>query len=344
MTPPTRGPGSDGQGPGDGDGTGSVGDPPETDGSTASDSAVVDPAAVAVALRRLVPPEHGPSFWDDLDRRLADEPQLRLAPRAAIRPITQPPPVIDDRKLAEHLAEPRPRRRRSPARLAAWVLAIVLSALLIAAALQDPDDETTTGGSDSSPTSENRAPTSGGDTTAPQAPSSTPPPGGVDPAAALAPDGVGPLKINTALRDIQAAGVAITVDQTTFDASGGACFDAKVTGALDLELRFRSPEPGEGVADPADAQLAAIGIDSALPTTRTSNTAIGLGAPQDQVLGTYGGNLVDHSHPYVPGGHIYVASVGDGTGLGIAYLTDGATVTGITAGSEDVIRYVDGCS
>src|SRR5918994_720587 len=175
VTPPTRGPGSDGLGPGDGDGTGSAGDPPETDGSTASDGAVVDPAAVAVALRRLVPPEHGPSFWDDLDRRLADEPQLRLAPRAAIRPITQPPPVIDDRKLAEHLAEPRPRRRRSPARLAAWVLAIVLSALLIAAALQDPDEETTTGGPDSSPTSENRAPTSGGDTTAPQAPPSTRP-------------------------------------------------------------------------------------------------------------------------------------------------------------------------
>jgi hypothetical protein len=345
VTPPTRGPGSDRQNPGDGgDGTRPAGDPPATDGSTAGDGAVVNPAAVAVALRKLVPPEHGPAFWDDLDRRLADEPQLRLAPRAAIRPITQPPPVIDDRKLAEHLAEPRPRRRRSPARLAAWALAIVLSALLIAAALQDPDDEPTTGGTDTATTSENRAPTSGGDTTAPQAPSSTAPPGGIDPGAALAPDGVGPLEIDTPLRDLQAAGVAITVDQTTFDASGGACFDAKVTGALDLVLRFRSPEPGEGVADPADAHLAAIGIDSALPTTRTSNTAIGLGAPQDQVLGTYGGNLTDNSHPYVPGGHIYVASVGNGTGLGIAYLTDGATVTGITAGAEDVIRYVDGCS
>ena len=342
MTRPTPGPGSDGQGPGDG--TGPAGDPSATDGSAAGDDAVVNPAAVAVALRKLVPPQHGPSFWDDLDRRLADEPQLRLAPRAAIRPITQPPPVIDDRKLAEHLAEPRPRRRRSPARLAAWGLAIVLSALLIAAALQDPDDETTTGDPDAAPTSENRAPTSGGDTTAPQAPSSTAPPGGVDPAAALAPDGVGPLEIDTPLRDLQAAGVAITVDQTTFDASGGACFDAKVTGALDLELRFRSPEPGEGVADPADAHLAAIGIDSALPTTRTSNTAIGLGAPQDLVLGTYGGNLIDNSHPYLPGGHIYVALVGNGTGLGIAYLTDGATVTGITAGAEDVVRYVDGCS
>ncbi|MGH9112579.1 MAG: hypothetical protein ACRDZN_09855, partial [Acidimicrobiales bacterium] len=316
-----------------------------TDGPSARGGAVVAPGAVAVALRRLTPPEHGPTFWDDLDRRLTDEPQLRLAPRAAIRPITQPPPVIDDRKLAEHLAEPRPRAAgRSPARLAAWGLTVVLSALFIAAALQDPDGETTAAGPNETPTSENRTPTSGGDTTTTQAPTSTAPPGGVDPVAVLAPAGVGPLKINTPLRDLQAAGVAITVDQTTFDASGGTCFDAQVTGALDLELRFRSPEAGEGVADPADGFLAAVGVKTALPTTRTSDTRIALGAPQDQVLGTYKGNLTDISHPYVPGGHIYVASVGKGTGLGIAYLTDGATVTGITAGAEDVIRYVDGCS
>ncbi len=344
MTKPTRGSGPDAQDAGNADGTDAADDQPAASRPTASGTPGVSPGAVAVALRKLAPPEHAPTFWDDLDRRLTDEPQLRLAPRAAIRPITQPPPVIDDRKLAEHLAEPRPRARRSPARLAAWGLAIVLSALLIAAALQDPDDETTTAGPNSSPTSENRAPTSGGDTTTTQAPSSTAPPGGVDPAAVLAPGGVGPLKINTSLRDLQAAGVAITVDQTTFDASGGACFDAKVTGALDLELRFRSAEPGEGVADPADAFLAAVGVKTALPTTRASDTGIALGAPQDQVLGTYDGNLADNSHPYVPGGHIYVASVGKGTGLGIAYLTDGAAVTGITAGAEDVIRYVDGCS
>ena len=88
-------------------------------------------------------------------------------------------------------------------------------------------------------------------------------------------------------------------------------------------LRFRSPVPGEGLDDPADGVLAAVGIDSGLPTTRTSDRGIGLGAPQDQVLATYAGNLEDHSHPYTPGGHVFIAPVGQETGLAIAYLTDG---------------------
>ena len=120
---------------GDGDGV-----PIDPDGP-AEATGRVNP--VTVALRELAPPEHTPSFWDDLDRRLADEPQLRLAPRAAIRPITQPPPVIDDRKLAEHLAGPRPRvGGMRPLRFLAWGMAVGVTALLIAAALYEPDDET----------------------------------------------------------------------------------------------------------------------------------------------------------------------------------------------------------
>jgi hypothetical protein len=300
------------------------------------------PNPVSVALRALAPREHTPNFWDDLDRRLADEPQLRLAPRAAIRPITQPPPVIDDRKLAEHLAGPRPRAGGwKPLRLIAWGLAIVVTALLIAAALYDPDGETQAGEA-ADATASRAATNQSTTTTAP--PTTTTPPGVVDASAPLAPDGVGPLRINTSYSDLQAAGVALTVDQATFDGSGGSCYDARVTGALDLLLRFRSPVPGEGVADPADGVLAAVGVQSGLPTTRTSDKGIGLGAPQDQVLATYAGNLEDHSHPYTPGGHVFIAPVGQGTGLAIAYLTDGFTVNQITVGAQDIVRYVDGCS
>ncbi len=323
---------------------------PPTDGDGDRDPVDPDRASapprprnpVAAALRDLPPPEHTPNFWDDLDRRLADEPQLRLAPRAAIRPITQPPPVIDDRKLAEHLAEPRPRAGRwKPLRLLAWGLVIVVTAVLIAAALYNPDGETRSGGAaDTAATTV--AASQSTTTTAPT--TTTTPPGVVDATAPLAPDGVGPLRINTSYRDLQAAGVALTVDQPTFDGSGGSCYDARVTGALDLLLRFRSPVPGEGVADPADGVLAAIGIQSALPTTRTSDKGIGLGAPQDQVLATYAGNLEDHSHPYIPGGHVFIAPVGQDTGLAIAYLTDGFTVNQITVGAQDIVRYVDGCS
>jgi hypothetical protein len=329
MTPAATG--------GDGDGPGRV----------APDGAVVGPGQpnpVSVALRELAPPEHTPSFWDDLDRRLADEPQLRLAPRAAIRPITQPPPVIDDRKLAEHLAGPRPRAGGwRPLRLLAWAVAIGVTALLIAAALYDPDDETQASDRAGTATTSATAAASQSTTTT-AAPTTTTAPGVVDASASLAPDGVGPLRIGTSFRDLQAGGVALTIDQATFDGSGGSCYDARVTGALDLILRFRSPVPGEGLADPADGVLAAVGIESGLPTTRTSDRGIGLGAPQDQVLATYAGNLEDHSHPYTPDGHVFIAPAAPGTGLAIAYLTDGLTVDQITVGAQDVVRYVDGCS
>jgi hypothetical protein len=319
---------------GDGEGTGPV----DSDGAGVRTGAA---KSVAAALRELAPDEHTPSFWDDLDRRLADEPQLRLAPRAAIRPITQPPPVIDDRKLAEHLAGPRPRvGGLRPLRFLAWGVAIGVTALLIAAALYDPSDETQTG--DAAGTTSTAATSQSTTTSAPS--TTTTAPGTVDASAPLAPDGVGPLRINTSFRDLQAAGVALTVDQATFEGSGGYCYDARVTGALDLLLRFRSPVPGEGVADPADGVLVAVGIDSGLPTTRTSDRGIGLGAPQDQVLATYAGNVEDHSHPYAPGGHVFIAPAAPETGLAIAYLTDGFTVNQITVGTHDIVRYVDGCS
>lgn len=300
------------------------------------------PDPVTVALRELAPPEHTPTFWDELDRRLADEPQLRLAPRAAIRPITQPPPVIDDRKLAERLAGPRPRAGGwKPLHLLAWGLAIGVTALLIAAALYEPDGETRAGDPADTATTSATAATSESTTTA--QPTTTTAPGTVDASAPLAPDGVGPLRINTPFRDLQAAGVALSVDQATFEGSGGSCYDARVTGALDLLLRFRSPVPGEGLDDPADGVLAAVGIESGLPTARTSDSGIGLGAPQDQVLATHAGNLEDHAHPFTSGGHIFIAPAAPETGLAIAYLTDGLTVNQITVGAHDIVRYVDGC-
>jgi hypothetical protein len=323
--------------PGAGEGDGP--DPTDVTGAEPDSS---EPVTIAVALQQLAPPEHAPPFWDDLDRHLADEPQLRLTPRAAIRPITQPPPVIDDRKLAEHLAGPRPRPRRSPARLAAWGVAVVVVALLIAAALYDPDDETQAGDRSSNATTATTATTAATTTTA--APTTTAPPGGVDPAAPLAPNGVGPLRIGTPYRDLQAAGIALTVDQATFDGSGGSCYDAQIVGALDLILRFRSPDPDVGVADPAEGVLAAVGIKADRPTTRVSDTGIGLGGPQDQVLNTYPGNIEEHSHPFIPGGRIYIAHAAPGTGLAIAYLTDGAAVNQVTVGAEDIVRFVDGCS
>ena len=317
-----------------------VGTPEAGDGGTAT----------AVALKRMRPPEHRSGFWTDLDARLADEPQLRLAPRAAIRPITQPPPVIDDRHLAKTLAggttDVTP-PRRSGGRLIVAAVAGVLALLIAVAALQDPDDDAATGDdpTDQSGDDAGDEPAATGDDdgdTTPTQPTTTLPPGTVEPTAPLDPAGVGPIRIGATLGELQAAGVLIQPDQATFRGSGGTCYDAKVTGALDLRLRFRNPDGQRRAGEPAEGVLAAIGIESALPTVRTSaGTNIGLGAPQDQVLMAYAGNIDDRDHPFIPRGRILRADAGNG--LGIAFATDGTTVIGVTVGQYDVVRFVNDC-
>jgi hypothetical protein len=326
--------------PGSDDG-GTVPSGPDDDGSSVPSG----PGPTALALRRIRPPEHRGEFWGDLDRRLADEPQLRLAPRAAIRPITQPPPVIDDRHLSRTVAggttDVTPPRRPGRRGLLTAVVAGVLALLIAVALVQDPDDDATTDDETASDTSTDRPPASD-EATSSTLPTTTLPPGTVDPAAPLDPAGVGPLRIGATFGELQAAGVQIQHDQATFRGSGGTCYDAKVTGALDLRLRFRNPDGTRRVNEPTEGVLAAVGIEAALPTTRVSNgSAIGLGASQEQVLLTYAGNIDERDHPFVPRGKIFRADAGNG--LGIAFVTDGATVIGITVGQMDVIRFVNDC-
>lgn len=296
---------------------------------------------VAQALRDLAPPRHGRTFWTDLDTRLADEPQLRLSPRSAIRPITQPPPVIDDRNLAGSLKGGSTPPPRSSRRTIVAVAVAVLALLLGVAALQDPDDDvTTTDGSTT--TSDGRTPTSD-EAAAPEesAPPATPPPGTVDPAAPLTPAGVGPLAVGARMADLQAAGVVMQVDNSTFQGTGGTCYDAKVPGALDLVLRFRAPDGERRADDPVEGVLTSVSIESALPTSRTTDSGLALGAPQDQVLAAYGGNLDDRSHPFIAGGHIFRADAGNGTG--IAFFTDGQGVNRISVGEMNSIRFLNQC-
>ena len=299
---------------------------------------------LATALRDIAPPRHGPEFWNDLDRRLADEPQLRLAPRSAIRPITQPPPVIDDRKMARSLqgadiaSPPGPSSRRP----VVLVVAAVAVLLMIVAALQSPDDETARTGDDGqTSTTDGRTPTSEEAAPAESAPPATPPPGTIDPAAPLAPAGVGPLVIGASLADLQAAGMTIQHDDATFRGSGGRCYEGRVAGALDLRLRFRAPDGQSRAEEPWQGVLTAVSIESGLPTTRPSESGLGLGSPQDQVLAAYGGNLDDRPHPFVSAGHIFRADAGNGTG--IAFLTDGTTVIGVSVGEMDAIRFINEC-
>ncbi|HKE74504.1 MAG TPA: hypothetical protein VKB57_12865, partial [Acidimicrobiales bacterium] len=281
-----------------------------------------------------------------LDSRLADEPQLRLAPRAAIRPITQPPPVIDDRNLASSLAAAESARPRHRARSSRGVIVLgvmlALVVLVVLAVLGEPDDTATTTESTTN-TSAGREPTTGGHPAATTAPPTTAAPGNVEPGASLRPTGVGPLRIGATLGQLQAAGVAIQPDQSTYNGTGGRCYNAPVIGALDLRLRFVPPPGQNRAADPTQGVLAAIDIraDADRPSSRVSNTGIGLGANQLQILAAYKGNLDQRDDPFYPGGKIFRAAVGNG--LGVAYDTDGQNVIGIAVGDMEVIKFVNNC-
>jgi hypothetical protein len=297
---------------------------------------------VDVALRTLVVPDHDSAFWDDLGQRLTDEPQLRLRPRAAVRPITQPPPIIDDR-LPEDLGGAGRRTRRSKrSRVGLWIVGALLTGVVVAGFLQGSGDGP--GGT----LTDDASTTTVAPTTAPSGtpgdPAATPaPPPPIDPAAALSPAGIGPLAVGATIRDLSGAGIVPTIDQPTFDGTGGACFDGTIQNVGDLLLRFRSPDGTAGVTDPADAVLAVVAVDSQLGSPRTTEAGIGLGAPEDQVRAAYPGELVESQHPYLPGGHILTYEDPSGTGNGIAFMTDGATVVGIVTGATDLIGFPEGC-
>lgn len=332
-----------------------------TDGPGGGEGAMGEGGTLSTALRELGPPRHGPDFWTDLDRRLADEPQLRLAPRSAIRPITQPPPVIDDRSLRDGLkasAVSTPPKPSSRGKIIGAVAA-VLVALLVVAALQSPEDDPAT--EDDAVTAAGDEPAAGerdgesgsdgeaGDgqtgaqdeTSTTEKPTTTVPPGTIDPAAPLRPGGVGPLRIGSTMAELQAAGLSIQPDQAEFDASGGTCYIARVVGALDLELRFRDPVDVYGVDDPTQGILTAVKIDQGLPTNRKSGAAIGLGDHPLKILDAYGANLDERGHPYMANGVILRADNGDGNG--IAYATDGERVVSVTVGEYDSVAYLHEC-
>jgi hypothetical protein len=254
--------------------------------------------------------------------------------------------VIDDRHLAKALAgsttDGAPPRRSS--RRLLTVLVVALATLLVLAfVFREPDEEAATGGNTDANRDSAQTATSDDDATTTTAPTTTLPPGTIDPAAPMDPAGVGGLRIGTTLGDLQAQGFQIQPDQAMFRGSGGTCYVARVTGALDLRLRFRNADGTRRANDPVEGVLAAISVDSSLPTNRLSNgTGIGLGSPQDQVIAAYGANLDERRHPFAPQGKLYRADAGNG--LGIAFETDGVSVIGMSVGEMDVIRFVNQCS
>jgi len=227
---------------------------------------------------------------------------------------------------------------RANTRKTAIIAVLVVMAILIAGnALNSRGNDDATG---AQPNSSTTAPSSTSTTARPT--TTVPSVPGLDPAAPLTPNGLGPLAIGTTLRDLKALGVKANVDQATFATSGGACYDVKVTGAPDLTLRFRSPDPDSGLASADDGELASIAITIAPGSARVSETGVRLGAGEQDVRNAHDGNVEVSSHPIHPGGHMMVNYAGDGRG--VAYGTDGRVVTEIAVGYSEVITQRQGCS
>jgi hypothetical protein len=111
----------------------------------------------------------------------------------------------------------------------------------------------------------------------------------------------------------------------------------------DLTLRFRSPEPFVELSDIADGVLASVNIEPGRPSTRLTDAGIGIGATEEQLRGAYS-DLEVSDHPSIPGGYVFLERADDGSGMGLAFVTDGAHVTEISAGEIEVIRLRQTCS
>jgi hypothetical protein len=146
------------------------------------------------------------------------------------------------------------------------------------------------------------------------------------------------------LAQITESGVTANVDQPTFDASGGNCFDARPAGVADLTLRFRSPEPGAPVADPSAGVLGAVSISNVDGSLRSTDAEVGLGATEEVLLDAHAGALEASDNPSRPGGRVYLVRSPDNPNVGIAYATDGRVVTDISVGETTLIGPTQTCA
>jgi RNA polymerase sigma-70 factor, ECF subfamily len=331
--------------------------PDDTGPSSNDDDALV--RATRAALASLPVPAPSRRFWSNLDNALLDEPSLGVGGRPAIRPITQMPGATrpsDDKRLfrrsgrSSRVPSPSPGGTRSRRRVIVAALAVAFVGLLVVVGLMGDAEEDrtlttgTTAPAEEEPDPEPEEEEESEPETEPTPPPTPPPPAGLESSVPLTPSGVGPLETGAmTLRDVGATVAEPEIDLPTFEGRGGTCYDARLPGAPDLILRVRSTNPAQGVADPLDGILSSITITAEVGSSRETERGIGLGSSEDRLLSTHAGELVSSQNPFVPGGNIYLFRAPDGSGNGIAFVTDGRQVREISVGAADVVRLPDPC-
>jgi hypothetical protein len=324
------------------------------DGAPAADGS--SQRGVRAALAGISGSGPKPSFWDELESALDEQDQLDIVARPAVRSITEPPPLSHPRleeDPASAIAAPArltPLRRRNPSdrqpvdedvarrrRLMGMAAVVVLLAVLVGASILGGDDGGVPSGLSTSTTATVDAPAED----APSAdPASVP---DLEPGTPLTALGLGRLQVGLELGALYDLGTTATLDQSTYDGSGGTCFDVRLPAEPDLTLRFRSPDPRVGVDDPRDGVLVAVHIEAGIGSARMTEAGIGLGATEEQLGAAHAGDIEVQEHPTIPGGRVYLVQASDGTLTGMAYVTDGQTVQEISVGLVEVIRLRQAC-
>jgi hypothetical protein len=343
---------------------------------------VPQPQAVRAALATLPSAEAGHDFWDEVDREIAQGTPLHLAPRPAIRPITEPPPasgtpgtpIEDVFERGGHRGpafgrkpgvltgtQPGMSRKRLVILVAVAVVVVFLAlGTLLSESPDDPDlatgddtDEAEAEDEDDGSTADEGDDGEGegnsdadGSADEPESPGTTlpPQPQSLEPESPIQPGGVGLVRNgSTTLRDMALLNdVEPVVNHGAFNVSGGRCFDVTVPGADGLTWWVASPT-GEPLAEPEDGTVVALSMGGVMSPRQTAD-GFGLGAPGEELRTFYAGRVQIFTNPFNTQGAIYVVSSGDGTGTALAYWTnDEDNVAEIRSGREDLLARPDMC-
>lgn len=154
----------------------------------------------------------------------------------------------------------------------------------------------------------------------------------LDPDDRVSLEGVGPVRVGMTLEEASAAaGQGISeVPGSGAGSDPAACY-------------YAVPDTGEPKVSfmVVDGQIARVDVEEGSGARTISG--IGVGAPEADVLATYGDRIVVEPHPYDEGGR-YLRYVPDDRARSLVFETDGAKVVRYRSGDADAVSAVEGCT